>query len=316
MQKRIEISIVTPCFNEEDNILNCVTELRDAMKKFLPKVSYEHICIDNNSTDSTFKKLKDIASKDKNVKIIRNSRNVGAFYNSWIGMQNCSGRYVVPTLVADLQDPPSLIPQMYKELKQKNVLVVYAVMSQRQDNFKFIRNIFYRVIKKLAYTDIPRNTTEFLIADEKVVKSVLETDDYYPYTRGLIALTNVTSSSIYYTRKARILGKSHENFSILISHAFNAFISTSVLLPKFLTLTGFVTSLLSLGLAAYNLFGFLFFQDQIVSRGVPTILIAIFFLSGINFLFLGLLSEYVHATYRQVRRSPKSFITDKINFNG
>lgn len=314
MSKRIEISIVTPCFNEEDNILNCVTELRDAMNKFLPKVSYEHICIDNNSTDSTFKRLQAIASKDKKVKVIRNSRNVGAIYNSWIGMQNCSGRFIVPALVADLQDPPSLIPQMYKKLKQDEVLVVFAVMKDRKDNFKFMRNIFYKLIKKLAYTDIPRNTTEFLIAHEKVIQSVLETNDYYPYTRGLIAQTNVASTNIYYTRRARSLGKSHENLYLLINHAFNAFISTSVLLPKILTLAGFVTSLFSLGLAAYNFLGFLIFPDQIVSRGVPTLLIAIFFLSGMNFLFIGLLSEYIHATYRQVRRSPRSFITDKINF--
>ena len=314
MHKHVEISVVTPCFNEEENILNCVNELRDAMKKFLPKVSYEHICVDNNSTDSTFQKLLDISAKDKKVKVIRNSRNVGALYNSWIGMQNCNGNYIVPALVADLQDPPTLIPQMYEELKRKEVLVVYAVMSDRQDNFKFMRKVFYKFIKKFAYTDLPKNTTEFLMADRRVIQSVLDTNDYYPYTRGLVGLTSVASSSLYYTRKARARGKSHENFSTLINHAFNAFISTSALLPKFLTLSGIIISLVSLSFATYNFIGFLFFPDQIVSRGVPTLLIAIFFLSGINFLFLGLLSEYIHATYRQVRQSPKSFITHKINF--
>jgi len=315
--KKVEISIITPCFNEELNVEKCAFELKRIMQKYLPKTSYEHIFLDNCSTDLTFMKLCLIARKDKRVKIIRNSRNVGSMRNVWEGMKYCSGNSVVPSLAADLQDPPKHIPEMYKSLKASSVLMVYGVMVDREEKFflKKLRKYYYIFIAKLSETPIPLNHGEFLIADSKVVKSLLASDDQFPYVRGLFSQTQVKSVAYPYKRVKRLRGKSGENLVTLVNHAINGFISTSTLLPRLITVTGMVIATGSVLMGTFNLVGFLTNNHQFISNGIPTILISVFFLSGIQLLFLGILSEYVQAIYRQVRRSPAVFPIDMINFN-
>jgi len=314
--KKIEITIVTPCYNEEDNIEICALALKDAMKKHLPRISYEHIFVDNNSRDNTFQKLKKIAKKSTNIKVIRNSRNVGPFYNMWIGLENASGKYVVPFLPADLQDPADLIPEMYKKLKQGNFLVVYGVMASRKEFFilRNIRSLYYKLINKLAEGEIPVNSGEFLMADHRVVQTVLETKDHYPYLRGMFAQTGASSTPIYYRRQQRIHGKSKENFFTLFNHAMNGFISTSRIIPRIILGLGTFIACLSLLMGLFNLMSFLFVGESEVQRGIPTILITIFFLSGVQLLLLGMVSEYIQAIYRQIRPIPRSFILERINF--
>jgi polyisoprenyl-phosphate glycosyltransferase len=313
----IEISIITPCFNEEENIEASSSTLRKVMRSALPKATYEHIFVDNYSTDRTFEILKKIASTDKNIKVIRNSRNVGPFYNMWIGLENATGNYIVPLLPADLQDPAEIIPQMYSQLKSKKVLIVYGVITSRKEFFflRFLRRVYYKIISRLADAKIPLNSGEFLMADKRVVETILETKDHYPYLRGMFAQSGAPSSPIYYQKKKRIYGKSKENMFTLFNHAMNGFISTSRIIPRIILAIGSFIALLSLFMGIYNLINFLFDADRTVQRGVPTILITMFFLSGIQLLLLGMVSEYIQAIYRQIRPSPRAFVLDKINFN-
>ena len=192
-----KITIITPCFNEEDNVERCYQAAKKMMKNDLPNYSYEHIFSDNASTDSTFKILSLIAKKDKNVKVILNSRNVGPFRNMWNAMKNVSGDAIIPLLPADLQDPVEVIPKFVKNW-EKGDLVVYGVRANRQESLimRAARGMYYRIIRKFADAVIPINSGEFLLADIRVIKSVLAVDDEYPYIRGLIAQTGVKSSSV------------------------------------------------------------------------------------------------------------------------
>ena len=158
------------------------------------------------------------------------------------------------------------------------------------------------------------NHGEFLIADAKVVKSLLSSDDQFPYVRGLFAQTQVKSVAYPYKRVKRLKGKSGENFVTLVNHAVNGFISTSTLLPRIITASGITIAAGSVLMGLFNLIGFLTENDKIISNGIPTILISMFFLSGVQLLFLGILSEYIQAIYRQVRRTPAVFPIDMINF--
>jgi len=315
-KNKVDISVVTPCYNEEDNVELCASDFRNIMRNQLPGVTYEHIFVDNNSSDATFSKLSVIAKKDKKIKVIRNSKNVGSFYNMWIGMQHCSGSYVVPLLPADQQDPPTQIPIMYKALIKNDALIAYGVIKKREEKFllRKARELYYYLINKLSDSDIPRNSGEFLIADARVVDSVLATNDHNPYIRGLFALTNVKSIPIPYTKVKRERGKSKESFFTLFNAAVNGFISTSILLPRVILISGFGISLTAVLMSLFNLVSFILNGNTNTQSGVPTLLISLFFFSGVQLLFLGIATEYIQAIYKQIRPIPKSFIVSKINF--
>lgn len=309
-----KISIITPCFNEELNVETCYLAVKKIMKAKLPNYSYEHIFSDNASSDSTFLVLEKIAKKDKNVKVILNSRNVGPFRNMWNAMKNATGDAIIPLLPADLQDPAEIIPSFVKNW-EKGDLVVYGVRSNRQEFWmmRFLRSIYYKLIRKFADAVIPLNSGEFLLADKLVIKSILEVDDQYPYIRGLIAQTAVKSSSINYTWVKRKKGKSKNSFIDLIDQAINGFVSTSRIPARFALLFGFIFSIIGFIGAAITFVSFLLNKESVES-GIPTIIVAIFLFGGIQLLFFGIIGEYILSIHGQVRKSPPMFEIKKINF--
>ena len=284
------------------------------MEQELSNYTYEHIFSDNSSNDSTTKIVKDIAEKDKRVKLIINSRNVGPFRNMWNAMKNATGDAVVPLLPADLQDPPELIPKFVKEWEMGN-LVVFGVRENRQESklMRFCRVIYYKAIRRFASADIPVNSGEFLLVDKKVLNSILLIDDEYPYIRGLIAQTSVKSTSISYTWAKRERGKSKNSYIELIDQAINGFVSTSRIPARIALLTGFVFSIFGFLGAGATFFAFIFNRES-VAVGVPTIIVSIFLFGGIQLLFLGIIGEYVLSIHGQVRKRPPMFEIEKINF--
>lgn len=309
-----KISIVTPCFNEESSVKECHERLLLTMQNFLPNYDYEHIFADNSSSDDTVRVLKQIALEDKHVKIIVNSRNVGPFRNMWNAMKSATGDAVIPLLPADLQDPPEVIPQ-FVERWELGDLVVYGVRRNRQESLlmRTLRNIYYRTIARLAEADIPRDSGEFLLADQKVIQSVLAVDDTYPYIRGLIAQTAVQSSSVEYTWQRRKQGRSRNSFVDLLDQAMNGLVSTSRIPARIALLTGFMISSLGIVGAIATLISTLI-NRQGVLPGIPTLIVAVFCFGGFNLLFLGLIGEYVLSIHSQVRRPPSMFELERVNF--
>ncbi|MDA2963237.1 MAG: glycosyltransferase family 2 protein [Actinomycetota bacterium] len=309
-----KISIVTPCYNEEVNVEICARELKRVMDQQLPSYDYEHIFADNASTDSTLAKLREIAAQDKRIKVISNSRNVGPFRNMWNGMKSATGDAVVPQLAADLQDPPSVIPEFVKNW-EAGFLVTYGVRAKREEPviMRMARGIYYRIIKKFAAAVIPLNSGEFLLADKKVIDSILAVDDQYPYIRGLIAQTGVKSTSVSYTWVKRERGKSKNNFISLIDQAINGFVSTSRVPARLALLGGFILSFLGFAYAIFTLV-MAFVSHGNSPVGIPTIIVGIFLLGGVQLLFLGLIGEYILSIHGQVRRTPPMFEVERINF--
>ena len=309
-----KISIITPCYNEGVNVEICAQELKKVMQEQLPGYEYEHIFADNASTDSTLNKLREIAAGDKRVKVISNSRNVGPFRNMWNAMKSATGDAVIPLLPADLQDPPSVIPELVKHWEE-GFLVTYGVRANREESLimRLARGLYYRIIKKFAAAIIPLNSGEFLLADKRVIDSILAVDDQYPYIRGLIAQTGVQSASVPYTWVKRERGKSKNSFISLIDQAINGFVSTSRVPARLALLGGFLLSFFGLAYAMFTLIMVLF-SDGSVPVGIPTIIVGIFLMGGVQLLFLGLIGEYILSIHGQVRRTPPMFEVERINF--
>ena len=308
-----KLSIITPCYNEEVNVEICAQELKKVMQEKLSGYDYEHIFADNASTDATLIKLRELAAKDDHIKVISNSRNVGPFRNMWNAMKSATGDALVPLLPADLQDPPSVIPELVKHWEQ-GFLVTYGVRANREESIimRMARGLYYRIIKKFASAVIPLNSGEFLLADKKVIDSILVVDDQYPYIRGLIAQTGVKSASVPYTWVRRERGKSKNSFISLIDQAINGFVSTSRVPARLALLGGFLLSFLGFAYAIFTVVMVLI-SDGTAPVGIPTIIVGIFLLGGVQLLFLGLIGEYILSIHGQVRRTPPMFEIERIN---
>lgn len=311
--KKPLISIVTPCFNEELNVLNCANELKAVMETQCPSYDYEHIFVDNSSTDSTFDTLKELALTDSRVKVILNSRNVGPFRNMWHGLKNASGNAIIPLLPADLQDPADVIPEFIKLWEQGN-LVVHGVRRNRREFFlmRIARSTYYRVIRKFADVDIPLDAGEFMLIDRRIADSILSLDDQYPYIRGLVAQCGAQSGFVQYDWKQRKVGKSRNSLVDLIDQAINGFVSTSKIPARLALLVGFLLSAAGIVGAIATTALFLIHRGE-AAVGVPTAIVAIFFFAGIQLLFLGLIGEYVLSIHGQVRKAPPMFELARIN---
>lgn len=312
--KKNLISVITPCYNEELSVEECVLEVRKVLSTELPDYEYEHIFSDNSSSDQTVEILRNHAKNDPRIKIVVNSRNVGPFRNMWNGLKCASGDIIVPMVPADLQDPPSVIPSMVKEW-EAGALIVYGIRSKRIEGFvmRNIRSLYYKLIRRFSGTDIPLNSGEFLLADRRIIDSIIEIDDEYPYIRGLIAQTGGKSSSVRYVWEKRNFGKSKNNFGSLIDQGLNGFISTSRIPARFIMLTGILISFLAFLAAAILLLSFIINPVR-PALGIPTIIISGLFLGGLQLLFLGIIGEYVLSVHSQVRKRPPMFEIERINF--
>lgn len=313
--KKLKISIITPCFNEADNVLECYETTKKVIETSLPEFTYEHIFCDNASTDGTVTILENLASSDQNVKVILNSRNFGPFNSMFNGLLSSSGDLVVPFLPADLQDPPEVIPQFVAEWKN-GFEVVYGVRKTREESLvlRGFRKIYYRLVNRWASIPIPENVGEFSLIIRQVVESLREVKDYYPYVRGLIANAGFKSTSVHYTWKARRRGISKNNAYALIDQALNGIISFTNIPLRLLMFFGISLSVLSVGYSIVTLLTALFRFGTVAQPGVQTLIVAVFFFSGVILFALGLMGEYLAAIHSQVRTRPLVIERKRINF--
>jgi glycosyltransferase involved in cell wall biosynthesis len=315
IMKRQLSSIVTPCYNEQDNVVDCYEAVRCVCEQHLAEFDYEHIFCDNASRDGTVDRLKLLAGKDSRVKIIINSRNFGPFCSTFNGVMSTQGDGVVVMLAADLQDPPELIPQFVRSWVN-GYQVVYGVRKVREENIIMhgIRRLYYWLVSKFADISIPLNVGEFQLVDRVVIEALRKFDDYYPYIRGMIANCGFRTTGIEYTWKARKKGFSKNRLYHLIDQGLNGFVSFSRVPMRLCLLSGFLVSALSILFAACSLAVNLIHFGQLTAPGIPTLIVALFFFSGVQLFFFGVLGEYISAVHCQVRKRPLVIEKERINF--
>ena len=219
MKKRKKlISIVTPCYNEEKNVEELYKRVRQIFEG-LTDYSYEHIFIDNASKDDTVLILKEIAKKDRNIKIIVNSRNFGHIRSPFYGLLQAQGDAVI-SLVADIQDPPELIKQFISEWEHGYKIVVGVKTQSKESALMFlIRKTYYNLINSLAETKLIKNYTGFGLYDKTIVELLGKMQDPYPYFRGLICDIGFDKAIVEYVQPQRKRGITKNNFYTLYNMA-------------------------------------------------------------------------------------------------
>ena len=307
------ISIVTPCFNEEENVL----ELFQRVKKIfddLPIYTYEHIFIDNASTDKTVDILKKIANDNPQVKIIVNTRNFGQIRSPIHATFQAKGDAVIG-IVADFQDPPELIPKYIKKWEEGYKIVI-GVKAKTEESFLFstIRKTYYRVIGKLSDTEMVQNFTGSGLYDRKVIEIIKKIDDPYPYFRGLICDIGFERAVILYNQPVRKRGITKNNFYTLYDLAMLGITNHSKVPLRLATMTGFAASILSLLFAlGYFIYKLIFWKN--FSVGIAPLVIGLFFFSAVQLFFIGIIGEYIGSIHTQVHKRPLVIEKERINFD-
>jgi polyisoprenyl-phosphate glycosyltransferase len=308
------ISVVTPCFNEEAGIAECVNTLKAIFETRLPDYRLEHIICDNCSTDRTVEILREIAKTNPSVKVIVNTRNFGILKNTYNGVMNASGDAVVLFMPADLQDPPELIVEFVSKWAA-GYEIVYGIRAQREEGFflRTVRRVYYRLLSRLTYVNYPPDVGDYQLVDRRVLDAMRRIDDAQPFMRLMTFECGFRSVGVPYTWRARKHGTSKNRFVHMLDQGLNGIISFSgapvrILLPMGL-LVAIASIVYSAGIVILTLIGYIE-----ALPGVPTIIAALFFFGGVQLFFLGILGEYILAIFNQVRRKPMVIERERINF--
>jgi glycosyltransferase involved in cell wall biosynthesis len=307
-----KISILTPCFNEELNVEVLYEKVKFEMGN-LPNYNYEHLFIDNFSTDSTVLKLKNLAKTDTNLKIIVNARNFGHIKSPYYGMLQADGDAVI-SLVADLQDPPELIPEFIKKWESGHKIVVGVKEKSEESRVMFaIRKLFYKIIDRISDTSQIQNFTGFGLYDRQFIDVLKNIQDPYPYFRGLVSELGFSTFQIPYPQPKRLNGKTKNNFFTLYDMAMLGFTSHSKVPLRMSSFIGFIVAFFSILIAiSYLIYKILFWDNFQV--GIAPLVIGFFFFGGVQLFFLGIIGEYISAILTQVKNRPLVIEKERINF--
>lgn len=306
------ISIVTACYNEEGNVEELYTRVRAAMRA-AGTYKYEHVFIDNSSRDDTVAVLKRIARADHNVKVIVNARNFGHVRSPMHALMETKGDAVIG-IVADLQDPPELIPEMIRQWEAGFSMVLCVKNASQENPLMFwVRKKYYAWVQRLSTIQTFENFTGFGLYDRQVVEAVRSFDDPYPYFRGMIAEIGLPYVELFYEQRRRTRGTTKNNLYTLYDVAMLGITNLSKVPLRFVTILGFVCSLLCLiAGSGYFVYKLLFWSRFTV--GIAPLVIGLFFLGSVQLLSMGILGEYIGAIHTNVQHRPYVIERERINF--
>ena len=306
------VTILTPCFNEADNVRDLYERVR-AVFDALGEYRYEHLFIDNASTDGTDAILRTIAASDPNVKVILNTRNFGHIRSPYHALLQAQGDAAI-VMACDFQDPPELIPNFVGRW-EAGFRIVLGVKESAEESglFYAIRARYYRTLARIADTQIVEQATGFGLYDHAVVDALREIADPYPFFRGLLSEIGYPIARIPFRQPLRKRGVSSQNFYTLYDIAFLGIVSHSKVPLRLATMLGFAMSAFTLLVAvAYFLYKLLFWSRFQV--GIAPVVIGFFFVSSVQLFFIGIVGEYIGSIWTQVRKHPHVFERERINF--
>ena len=308
------ISVMTPCYNEEDNIEDLYSQVKTIFENQLSGYDYEHVFIDNCSKDRTVDILKMLARKDPKVKIIVNARNFGFVRSSYYGLIQPDGDAVI-FLMADLQDPPSLIIDFVTKW-EKGYKVVQGVRKNSRESFVLfkVKKLYYYVLSRISDVELTRDTTGFGLYDKCVIQSLRKIDDPYPYFKGLISELGFEIAEVEYVSAARKRGVSSANFFMLYDFALLGITSHSRVPIRVATISGFIMAILSLFVAIAYLVAKLI-NPNFLPIGIASLHVSLFFFSSVQLFFIGIIGEYIGLIHLRALKRPLVVERERVNFD-
>ena len=309
-----KISVMVPCYNEEDNVREMAYALRDLFSDKLPEYDYELLFIDNNSSDATRDILRELCEEDKRVKTILNAKNFGQFRSPYYGMLQTTGDCTI-TVCCDFQDPIELIPDMIAEWEHGYKLVVMQKSTSEESKIMyFLRSCYYKMIHKFSDVEQIEHFTGFGLYDKSFIQVLRDLGDPTPFLRGIVAELGYKVKILPYQQKQRRAGKTHNNFYTLYDAAMLSFTSYTKIGLRLATFIGgivalisFIIALVYLVLKLTNWYGF--------DAGQAPLIIGMFFLGSVQLVFLGFIGEYILSINQRIMNRPLVIEEERINFD-
>jgi polyisoprenyl-phosphate glycosyltransferase len=313
MSNKKLISIVTPCFNEEENVAdayNAIKSIRDTNKNY----DWEHLFIDNNSSDNTVPILRTLAQTDESLKVIINIRNYGHLRSPHYALLQANGDAVIIYL-CDNQDPADMINIMIKKWEDGKNKIVIGVKETSDENgiIFYIRKLYYLLMEKISNIKIINNYHGFGLYDKNFLQLIKDIKDPYPYFRGLVAEFGSEIIEIKYHQKKRTKGKSKNNIFSLYDMVILGIVAYSLVPLRIISITGIF---LSIGSLLAGLFYFMYkmvYWDEF-QIGITPLILSMFFFASIQIMFIGIFAEYIGVLLRRVTNHPLVIEKERINF--
>ena len=309
-----KISVMIPCYNEEENARPIYEAVRDELKKSCPNYDYEILFIDNKSQDRTREIIREICKEDPRVKAIFNAKNFGQFNSPYYGILQTTGDCTI-TMCADFQDPVDLIPRFVEEWEKGYKIVIGRKTESKENPFVyFLRGCYYKLIKKMSSCEQIEQFTGFGLYDSSFVQTMRDLKDPTPFIRGIVAELGPERKEIEYTQPQRRAGKTHNNWYSLYDAAMLSFTSYTKVGLRLATFIGFISAGISFLIGLIYLIAKICFWNSF-TMGYAPMMIAIFFMGGIQLGFLGFMGEYIMAMNTRIMNRPLVVEEERLNFN-
>ena len=307
-----KISIIIPCFNEEDALPIYYDEMKKVMDIMKKQSDFELIFVDDGSSDRTYEIMKELHRKDGRCQYLSFSRNFGKEAAIYAGLQNAGGNYAA-IMDVDLQDPPSLLPEMYRILKEEPYDSVATRRSTRKGEPKirsFLSKEFYNVINKISKTEIVSGARDYRLMNRKMVDAVLEMSEYNRFSKGIFGWVGFRTKWLEYENVERAKGETKWNFWKLLVYSIDgitAFSTAPLLIASFV---GILFCVIAFLMIVFIIVRKLIFGDPV--SGWPSLVCIILMTSGIQFFCTGILGQYLAKAYMEVKRRPIYLVKEEI----
>ena len=308
------ISVLIPCYNEQDNVVQISKAVEDVLQKSCSAYDYEIVFIDNCSVDNTRPLLRELCKNNKKIKAIFNARNFGQFNSPYYGIQQTKGECTI-SMCCDFQDPVEMIPVLVQKWEE-GAKIVAAIKTQSDENklVRFLRTIYYKMIHKMSQVEQIEHFTGFGLYDKSFIDVLRNLKDPTPFMRGIVAELGFKRVDVPYRQAKRKAGKTHNNWYSLFDAAMLSFTSYTKVGLRFATIGGFFAAFISFCVAiGYGIYKLLNWDS--FNAGMAPLIIGVFFIGSLQLFFIGFLGEYIMSMNNRIMNRPLVIEEERLNFD-